>query len=225
VIDIDFLPQTYHQERARRAQIYKQWVMILLTAVTLAGWGISRQQQSAELASRTNSLETLANDTRQKQSEMDKLRKDHKSLAYQLKIQRQLDQPVATTQVVSVLGQLLPGSSGLTQIEIKTQRPPPIPLSDPNKKKKKPKRNASPQPPPKDFLEIDVYGIAPDDVEVAQMMNSMSDHPLFEKVIMHYSRTEERGEIISRRFHIGAKVPLNKRYLPLSKTAEASYED
>jgi Tfp pilus assembly protein PilN len=156
VIDIDFLPQTYHQERARRAQIYKQWVMILLTAVTLAGWGISRQQQSAELASRTNSLETLANDTRQKQSEMDKLRKDHKSLAYQLKIQRQLDQPVATTQVVSVLGQLLPGSSGLTQIEIKTQRPPPIPLSDPNKKKKKPKRNASPQPPPKDFLEIDV---------------------------------------------------------------------
>ncbi len=226
MIDIDFLPQTYHQQRARRSQIYKQWIMVILVALTLVGWGVSRQRKSSELAWRAQSLETQAQSTRLKQSEMNKLRNSRKSLVYQLKIQRQLDQPIELTQAVSVLGQLMPASSGLTQIQVRTHRPPPIPLTDPKqKKRRKSKANNTTGSPPKDHLEIDIYGIAPDDVAVAQLMNSMSDHPLFEKVTMNFSRVEKRNEIISRRFHIGAKVPLNKRYLPLNQTAEATHED
>ena len=228
MIDIDFLPQTYHEERAHRAQVFKRWVMILLMAVALVGWGVARQHDSAKLSWRADALETQARVTLVKQSEMDKLRKEKSSLAYQMKIQQQLDQPVAVTQAIAVIGQLLPPSAGLTQVQIQTHRPPPIPLADPDddkKKKRKSKRKTASEPPAEDFLEIDIYGLAPDDIVVAQIMNVMSDHPIFEKVIMHYSRTDERDGLISSRFHIGAKVPLDRKYVPLHQTAEVNRED
>jgi hypothetical protein len=227
VIDIDFLPKSYHQERARHAQLYKRWVVILLVAATLVCWGGSRQRSSAKLTWRAETLETQAQSIRQKQSEMAKLHTDRKSLVYQLKIQRQLDQPVAVTQAVAVLGQLLSDSTGLTRVRINTHRPDPIPLSDPGEKKNR-KSNRKSKDIPKlvrDYLQIDLYGIAPDDVVVAGLVNDMSDHPLFEKVTMFFSRAEENDEIISREFHVGAEVPLDRRYLPLRKTAEVTHED
>jgi len=228
VIDIDFLPQSYHIERARRARRHKQWVMILLVAVSLVAWGVSRQRQSTELTWRAASLESQAYATRQKQSEMSKLKNERKSLSYQIKIQRQLDQPVAVTQAVAALGQLLPDSSGLTRVAVQTYRPPPIPRHDPDEMKSKRKsRRKVPVDPnmTRDYIQLDVYGIAPDDVAVADLVNSMSDHPLFEKVIMYFSRTEERNQIVGRRFHVGAQVPLDRRYLPLKQTAEVTDED
>jgi len=226
VIDIDFLPNTYHEERARRAQLFKRWMMILLVGLTLVVWGFARQRQSAELAWRADSLETQAKATLIKQSEMDKLRHEKKSLVYQLKIQQQLDQPVAVTQAVAVIGRLLPGSTGLRQIEVRTHRPPPIPLADPDQDKKKRKsKPKTKQVQVEDYLALDVYGFAPDEIVVAELMNEMSEHPIFEKVIMHFSRTEEHDGLISSRFHIGAKVPLNRKYLPVTQTAEVAHED
>jgi len=60
--------------------------MILIVAVTLVGWGISRQNESAELAAEAEAIEAQAYATKQKQSEMTKLQKERKSLRYQLKI-------------------------------------------------------------------------------------------------------------------------------------------
>lgn len=225
MIDIDFLPKSYHEDRLRRARRFKQWVMILLVAVALVSWGICRQRDSSELAGRADSLEAQAYSTRQKQTEMTKLKKERTSLVYQLKIQRQLDQSVAVTQTIAVLGQLLPDSSGLTRVEVQTHRPAPIPRVDPKDKKKKRKSKRKPSANPElaqDYIQLDVYGIAPDDVAVANLMNSMSDHPLFEKVTMYFSRTDERGEFVSRRFHVGAHVPLDRQYLPLEQTAEVT---
>ncbi len=225
--NIDFLPETYHQERARRAQAYKRWMVILLVALVLVGWGIGRQRESSELAWRADALEEQARTTLLQQGEMDKLRTEKKALVYQLKIQQQLDQPVAVTQAVAVIGQLMPVSSGLTEVKVRTHRPPPIPKADPDadKKKRSAKKKEAPQSKPDDFLQIDVFGLAPDEIVVAQLMNVMSDHPIFEKVTMHYSRTEEDDGLISSRFHIGAKVPLDRQYLPLHQSAEATYED
>ncbi len=226
MIDIDFLPKSYHEERARRARLYKHWVMILLVAVTMVFWGISHQRQSAELTWRANSLEAQAQSTRQKLSEMAKLHKEHKALVYQIKIQRQLDQSVAVTQAVSTLGQLLPDSSGLTRVMVQTHRPAPIPLTDPDVKKKKRKSKTKIDPKLlRDYIQIDVYGIAPDDVVVAKLVNDMSNHLLFKKVTMHFSRAEQQGEIFSRRFRVGAEVPLDRRYLPLTQTAEVTHEN
>jgi hypothetical protein len=228
VNSIDFLPTSYHDERAHRNIAHRRWVLILLTGLTLAGWGGARHKQSADLAWRANSLDSQALVTQQKRSEMDKLREERKALQYQQNIQQQLDQPVAVTQTVAVIGRLMPDSIALTQVSVSAHRPPPKPLEAPNENKRKqsPKhKKAVDLEKQRDYLSIEVHGLAPDDVTVTNLVNTMSDHPLFEKVIMHFSRVDERGDLITRRFRIGAEIPLDRQYQPLLSTAGVTDEN
>ncbi len=224
---IDFLPASYREERARRNIAHRRWVLVLVTLLTLVGWGVARHKKSFDLARRADALQTQAEVNRQKISEMDKLRDERRTLTYQKNIQQQLDQPIAVTQTIAMVGLLMPDSCGLTNILVTTHRPDPKPIEKPDdKKKKRPaKKGDSDNKPDPDYLHVDVHGIAPDDVTVANMVNRMSDHPLFEKVTMHYSRVDESGGLIARKFHIGADIPLDRRYLPVTQTAEVPIED
>ena len=228
MINIDFLPTSYHEEHAQRNLAHRRWLLTLLTVLTLMAWGIARHKQSSDLAWRAGSLDSQVAVTQQKRSEMDKLRQERKNLLYQQNIQQQLRQPVAVTQAVAVIGRLMPDSTALTSVRVLAHRPPPKPLEDTDDKKRKrsskSKKNLDPGE-QKDYLSIEVHGLAPDDVTVANMMNMMSDHPLFENVAMHFSRVDERGDLVTRRFSIGADVPLDRRYKPLTTTAGVTDED
>ncbi len=222
---IDFLPASYHEQLAQHGIVYRRWVLLSVTAVFLIGWGVMRHNQTADLRHSAQLLRSQVQDAQRQQSEMAKLQQDYASLGYQLKIQRQLDQPVALSQSVSTLGQLLPDSTGLTWIQVKTFRPPPKPLVDPDEKPNKRRKAKKDQEPIKDHLEIEVKGIAPDDVIVAHLVNSMSDHRLFEQVKMHFSRAGEHNGLLGRRFHVGAQVPLDRRYVRTQQSAEVPDED
>ncbi|GAB4109333.1 MAG: hypothetical protein Kow00105_18020 [Phycisphaeraceae bacterium] len=224
---IDFLPESYHEERAQRLVARRRWVLIVLTALTLVGWGLARHLQSADLARRTEALEAQAQATQQKRSEMAKLRAERQSLQYQLKIQRQLSQPVALSQTVAALGRLLPEGAGLTNLRVVAHRPPPKPKEDPDdKKKSRKKKNDEPDPESlRHYLIVEVSGLAPDDVTVANLVNEMAEHPLFEKVTMKFSRVDDRSEWLARRFQVEAEIPLDRRYLPVARSAEVSDED
>jgi Tfp pilus assembly protein PilN len=222
---IDFLPESYHTERARQGVAHRRWVLIVLTALTLACWGVARHQRSADLARRTYALESQAQATQQKLSEMAKLRQERKGLLYQQKIQRQLSQPVAVTQTIATLGRLLPDSAGLTNLHVAAHRPPPKPLETPEDKKAKRTAKKAPEVDPetlRNYLFIEVQGIAPDDVAVANLVNTMSEHPLFDRVAMNFSRVDNRGDLLTRRFQIGAEVSMDKRYVPIATSAEVS---
>lgn len=225
---IDFLPPSYHEQRAGRGLARRRWVLIALTALALTGWAVARHKQSSELAWRTAALESQAQTTQQKRGEMEKLRAERKALLYQQKVQRQISQPVAVSQAIATLGRQLPDSAGLTSLLVTAHRPPPKPLEDPDDKKaKRPakkKPDAQDEVPP-DYLAIEVQGLAPDDVTVANLVNTMSEHPLFEKVTMNFSRVDTRGDLISRRFQISAEVPLDRRYIPMATSAGVSNED
>lgn len=225
---IDFLPPSYHEERARRGLAHRRWVLILLTTLTLVGWALARHKQSSDLAWRTTALESQAQTTQQKRGEMEKLRAERKVLIYQQKIQRQLRQPVAVSQAIATLGRQLPDSAGLTSLRVTAHRPPPMPLEDPDDKKAKRSAKKKTEPDketPPDYLAIEVQGLAPDDITVANLVNTMSEHPLFEKVKMNFSRVDTRGELVSRRFQISAEVPLDRRYVPTATSAGVTHED
>ncbi len=225
---IDFLPPSYHQERARRGLAHRRWVLIVLTALTLTGWAVARHKQSSELAWRTTALETQARTTQQKRSEMEKLHVEREALLYQRKVQRQVGQPVAVSQAIATLGRQLPDSAGLTGIRVTAHRPPPKELSSPDddktKRKAKKKPDAGDALPP-NYLAIEVQGLAPDDITVADLVNTMSEYPLFERVTMNFSRVDTLGELVGRRFQISAEVPLDRRYIPTATSAGVTDED
>jgi Tfp pilus assembly protein PilN len=225
---IDFLPPSYHEQRAGRGLARRRWVLIALTLLALTGWAVARHKQSSDLAWRASALESQAQTTQQKRGEMEKLRTEQKALLYQQKVQRQISQSVAVSQAIATLGRQLPDSAGLTSLLVTAHRPPPKPLEDPDDKKAKraakKKPDAQDEVPP-DYLAIEVQGLAPDDVTVANLVNTMSEHPLFEKVTMNFSRVDTRGDLISRRFQISAEVPLDRRYIPMATSAGVSNED
>lgn len=225
---IDFLPPSYHEERARRGIVHRRWVLIMLTVLTLVCGTVARHKRSSEIAWRAAALETQAETTQQKRGEMEKLRTERKALLYQQKVQRQLSQPVAVSQTIATLARQLPDSAGLTNIRVTAHRPAPKPVEDPDAKK--PKRSTKKKTEtaleiPPDYLAIEVHGLAPDDITVANLVNTMSEHPLFEKVTMNFSRVDSRGALISRRFQISAEVPLDRRYIPSAASAGVTDED
>ena len=226
--NIDFLPTSYHAQRTQQNVAHRRWVLILVTAMTLTGWGIVRHKQSSELALRAGTLDSQVAVTQQKRSEMDKLRQERKSLLYQQNIQQQLYQPVAITQTVALIGRLMPDSTALTGVRILAHRPEPKPLEEPDEKKRKRSSKSKKSldiEEQKDYLSIEIHGLAPDDVTVAKLVNTMSDHPLFENVAMHFSRVDSQDDLVTRRFRIGADVPLDRRYKPLTTTAGVTDED
>jgi len=224
VNNIDFLPQAYHEKRRERVHAYRRWVLLVMVCLTLVIWGALRYSDTAELSEEAQNLEARVQDTLLQLSEKSRLTKEHGALGYQLKIQRQLEQPVAVTQAMAVLGRLLPVSSGFTHVQVQTQRPPPEPLSEPKGKRGRRKPATDPDQ-ARDYLKVEVHGLAPDDVAVTDLVNEMSDHPLFVKVMMRFSRVAERNGLLGRKFLISAEVPLDRRYLPTTKTAEVTHED
>jgi hypothetical protein len=226
VNNIDFLPQSYHEKRRERTRAYRRWLCVAVVFLVLLGWGTQRYRDSAVLSTRAYGLEAQVQLTLVQLSEKSKLTKENNLLEYQLKLQRQLDQPVAVTQAMAVLGRLLPASSGFTRVHIQTDRPAPQPRVDPGKKKGKRKsKPGATQKVARDSLVVEVYGLAPDDIAVTDLVNEMSDHPLFTKVQMRYSQVAERSGLVGRKFLISAEVPLDRRYLPTGQTAEATDED
>ncbi len=225
--NIDFLPKSYHEQRAMRNFKHRRLILVLLVGMALVVWGIDRHQTSMELAQRASALETELVANKLKLSERDKLRDEKKALIYQENIQKQLDQPIEVTQAVAVVGRLMPPSTGLTHITVKTHRPAPKPKEDPNDTKTKKTKKTAPVNPEelRDYVSIEVKGFAPDDVVVADLVNAMNDHPLFESVAMHFSRVDEQGGLILRRFSIGAEIPLDRQYEPTFQTAGVSDED
>ncbi len=227
---IDFLPESYHLERAYRKLRQRRVLLIALTAMTLLGWGITRHQQSAGLAGEVRSLEAQAKASKLKRSEMDKLREERKQLVYQETIQQQLDQPIAVTESVALIGRIMPESVNISRISINTLRPDPKPIEDEDEADRKKSRSSSKkkkadEAPPKDLITIQVYGAAPNDPIVAELVETMSDHAVFQNVKLHFSRADEADEVSMRRFHIEAEVPLDRRYVPQTTTAGVTDED
>lgn len=227
---IDFLPEAYHQKRIERNIRHRRWVLILLTSLTLAGWGITRHQQSARRATEAHQLELQAQATKLTQSEMDKLRAQRKNLIYQSNIQQQLDQPISDTQVLALIGQLMPDGTDLSRVIIKTHRPEPKPIEDEHEAKKKKKVRTKRETKQeieakRDYLSISVHGVAPDDVMVAEFIQILTDHDVFQNVKLHYSRADETEHASTRQFHISAEVLLDRRYVPPTTTAGVLHED
>lgn len=77
----------------------------------------------------------------------------------------------------------------------------------------KPAHAAAIKPTPSDeALLIEFSGLAPNDVEVANLVGALSDNPAFSGVKMLYSRSVTTRGVIGREFRMEMQVPLDRDY-------------
>lgn len=207
--DINFLPPVFVEEQVRHHRVYREFVWVGVTLLVIVGWYASSRGSLDSLESYANALRDEATAVRDQVSEMEKLKIQQKSLLHQVKIQRELTQPINTTSVLATLAKLMSPSMALTSLEVQGTRPVPAPAPPKLKEGEVP---PPPKPVQRQILRLEFVGLAPSDVEVANFVGRLSDHPLFTNVKMIYSRATVVAELQAREFRIELEVPLDRDY-------------
>lgn len=144
------------------------------------------------LRSRVRSAEAQVVAARDKKIAVAKLRRKRKALLRQVRIQKGIAQPISHTQIIAVLGELLPESVALTNVTMNTTRPPPKKrgTKESSKHANRRRSNKKPVKQAEDQILIALTAVAPDNLTVANLIGILNDHPLFHGVRMRYSRAE-----------------------------------
>jgi len=216
--DINFLPASYRERQRRQRHRVRVLVGSMLFTACLFAWAISQRSAIDEMRRYARSAEAEVAEAQQQATVRGKLRAQFLELSRQDGVQSQLAQPVQPTQVLAVLGEILPAGVGLLELEIEAVRPAP-PAHDDKAKPAATSATASTKTPPREHLKIRFEAIAPDDTDVNDTIAQMTEHPLFEQVALAFSREDDRLGIIGRRFALDARIDLEKRYLDASPQA------
>lgn len=216
---INFLPVSYQRQQFRRVRIAVEAGLVLVVAAVLvvvhlfADAGMQEQRDyAAQLRAEGTAI--------QKQfKELATLQADHRELANQLRVHRQVILPVSFTNLLAAISDLAPQAIALTDLRMETK--PPVPAAaqvasgSSSKKGGKPKSSVAPVK-SSDPLRIEVTGLSPDDGRVADFVGALAESPLFSDVKLLFSRTSEQNGVISRRFRVTMDVRLDRNYVNLA---------
>jgi len=211
---VDFLPETYRQRRTLR---YVRRVCVLtglcLTIVTLT-WGMVKFNQTTRMAARADALASQTEAAHRMQTELVRMTEEHRRLERQARIGRELSMPLDHADLIRLLDQLLPVQVAITRLDVVTRRPSPEAVDETDDKKSRSKQSdkqaKSDEP---NRLEIEIVGIAPSDLVVAEVVNDLTEHGVFNHVTLHGSRPVKRFGYHVRLFDLSLRAPLNRRFV------------
>ena len=182
---IDFLPAHYVQAQQRRSRLVRQAAMLAVVACCMIGWHWSNGRRLAELEMLAKIAQDHAQATQSQLQELAKFEQRRQTILRQTQVQRDLSLPIGVTPAVAVLANLMPPSMATTRLSVVSARPTPAP-----KPLAAAAGHAAPAPAAEPAAEalapmrIELTGLAPDDMAVADFVGKVSAHPLFANVKM-----------------------------------------
>jgi len=221
---INFLSESYLQQASRHRRRCRHLSLNAIVLVCLVGWGLVERGENVTLKQRSEDMKAEEATARSQMNEIIKIRSEHADLKHRFKVQHELHQPISHTQILATFSELLPLSVSLTELHVITKRPPPQPLENVSKKNRHNRKKTSKDQTPDridDQVEIELDGLAPDDLTIAQLIGDLSDHPLFDQVAMQYARPVDMRDINGRQFRLSMRVRLDRRF----KVQEMAHAD
>jgi len=211
---INFLPPSYLRRRktSQRSRIHAVAMGVLLTL--LAGLWVVDANTNAALAGQAEALDLEREVAELQRAEIAQLNAEAAAMRHAASIHEELGQPISHTQVINAMGATLPESVTLTRLSIQTLRPPALTVEQARKAKEgiAPSKKGKSEAPPADRLEVTLEALSPDDVTVANMVASLTEHPLFSKVIIRYSRAVQWDGVHARQFELSMWVTLDRPF-------------
>jgi hypothetical protein len=221
VTNINFLPATFAHEQSRKKRTVFRAAIVVLVAVAMGLWYRTASRQVAVLeAQATEAQATVASSFRD-EAQIQQLKDQQATLVRQVNLQKQLMPTLTASQVLAVLTNLTPGGVAMTNVSIVGQRVSPdtpataagSPTSD------KAAKSASAEGP----LMIHLAGIAPNEMEVANLVGQLTGHALFRNVKLSFSRPTSVDNLIGREFQIEMEVDMDRTFQiqPAAEVADA----
>lgn len=209
---VNFLPAKFRQREARRQQRAKHWSLVgVLVFASLAGWVIQSQHTTA-LAAQAQAVQRQVDSLHNKQLEVNRLDKQRRQLMQRVALQRKLGMAVRESQIITTLSRHMPANIGLNDISMTYQGSASGQRGGANRS------HHSGQ----SVLSIDIQGMAPNDIAIANLVSSLAQDPLFSKVTMRFSRPAAQGHVLGREFGLTMSVNLSRHFITSPKTEEVA---
>jgi hypothetical protein len=221
--EMNLIPQAY-RARLRRGRTRRSVAIALSISglgIGVVGWSlhVAVLQRRAEL----NELKTFVGEMRSVAADAETLRGRIRDLEADLSAQQELQHPVEVSAMLATFCGLMPSSATLDSMELRSslravegseahKGRSSLPVKDEESSRR--------------IMICEVTGVAKSDLDVADLVGRLTDHPLFQQVAMDYSRPVMVRETSGRTFRVSCEIDLERTYLiePSTGVADASVE-
>lgn len=220
---IDFVPAHYRESQRGRRRVLRQAALLGLVTACMAAWHWSNNARLAELEMLASIAQDHARATESQLREMAVLETRRQTILRQTQLQRELSLPIGVTPAVATLAKLMPPGLAATRLSVSLPRPAPAPkLPSAKGKGHGPAVPAAKEPEPTLPMRLEITGLAPDDMAIADFVGRISAQPLFANVKMTYSRAAQAHGVRGREFRVEMEVPLDREYRPAKSAGEVA---
>ncbi len=203
--EVDFLPECIRQQRARHKQIVRQSYLLVACVLAMGLLAYVRQGRVAVARAEVSTLTERAQNLKRQIAMIPPLERQMAHLMIKKQINEELGSRTDCTAVLAELCRLMPGNMALLSMELKTvdvrvQAVRPAKQSSRTAAAAAPGRSSKPADEIIRRVRLDLTGVAPTDVDVANFIGQLSASCLFEQVQMGYSKTKAFRGRSSREF-------------------------
>jgi Tfp pilus assembly protein PilN len=210
VNQIDFLPPSYRADQARRRRLVGEVALVIVCVAAMVAWYFHSSRQIGELADYAQKLQAESLAVRKQAGELTRLQGEQTTLSRQARLQRELSQPLGLSRVIAVFTKAMPPSVAITNMVVAGRKPVPAPPEAKSAAKDVKPRKASPLA--DEVIRIEVTGVSPSDMEVADLVRTLGESSLFTNVKMRSSRAAEVRGRSAREFRVEMEVPLDREF-------------
>ncbi|MFG0253247.1 MAG: PilN domain-containing protein [Phycisphaerales bacterium JB038] len=222
--EMNLIPHAY-RARLRRGRTRRSVAIALCVsglAIGLIGWSlhVAVMQRRADL----NDLKSFVAEMRSVAADAEALQARITDIDLKLQTQQELQHPVEVSAMLATLCSLMPSSATLDSMELRTslraiegsdadQGRSSLPIKD--------------EESTREIMICEVTGVAKSDLDVADFVGRLTDHPLFQQVALDYSRPVVVRETAGRTFRISCQMDLERTYIieAPAEVAEANAEE
>ncbi len=219
--EINFLPESFFKERARRRRTVRDALLLMLVAAGLAAWGVLGHRSLQGLRQFADQLETEGDSAREQVKEVVKLQGEFQKLTKTLQVQRDVALPVTSSALLATITHLMPPDVVLSELSLDAKKAMPTKAEESDKEKKASKKAPvakkgvpAPSKNENNLMRIELSGLSPDDARIADFVGRLSDCPAFSNVKLEFTRAAEIEEMTGRQFRISLAVRIDREYRP-----------
>jgi len=206
---IDFLPERIKFQRAKRKRLIRQVYLLAVCVVTLALLAYTRQARIAKTQAQLGLLAERSKNVQRQLQMLSSLQRQQADLMIKKRIDDQLGSRANALDVLSELGRLLPRSVAIYSLDLAAVDVR-VPVRSAARTEAGRATAFSQGPREKDQIvkrvRLELTGLAPTDVDVANFIGQLSASPLFEDVNMGYTKDTDFADRSARQFNVSCYI-------------------
>lgn len=224
---VNFLPESYTSHQAKRSRMLRQVMLVAVVAGGLTAWGLLVQGKVMLKADHTRALEEQVVAARNMHTEMNRLREQQGQLQHQIKIQRELSQPLSHTAIIATLAGIIPEQIALTELTMTTHRAKPMHAAATSGGKARRSRADKPAEAAytHERIAVELQALSPDGASVANLVEAFSNHPMVSDVQMRHTRAVETRGVVAREFRLELEIDLDRQFMDPKDQEEVALVD